>query len=149
MIEYNHRKGDNMRRFLQKFAVFMQGRYGYDKLNAFIGVVFFILWFINIFVFNFFATIILDIILLLLIALILFRTFSRNINKRSLENRKFCVVYDKVKNFCNLTVRKFKDRKDFRYLKCPMCKAQLRVKNKKGVHTVRCPRCGSEFEKKI
>ena len=58
-------------------------------------------------------------------------------------------IFDSVKNWFTLTQKKFRDRKDFRYIKCPVCKAQLRVKNKKGNHVVRCPRCGSEFDKKI
>ncbi len=138
-----------MRGLMQKLAVFMQGRYGMDTLNNFLVVVALGLWVINIFVFGMVASIIIDILELAVIGIFLFRMLSRNINKRSLENRKFVPVYNSVKNWFSLTVRKFKDRKDFRYLKCPVCKAQLRVKNKKGKHTVRCPRCGSEFEKKI
>jgi VanZ family protein len=46
-------------------------------------------------------------------------------------------------------IKKFKERKEFKYLKCPYCKAQLRVKNQKGSHGVRCPKCRSEFKVKI
>ena len=45
--------------------------------------------------------------------------------------------------------RQFRERDTYRYLKCPSCKAQLRVRAIKGKHNVRCPKCGSEFEKKI
>lgn len=138
-----------MRNLMQKFAIFMQGRYGTDKLNAFLSIVFLLLWFVNIFVFNVVASIILGLLELALIALVCFRTFSCNITKRSAENRKFLSIYNAIIGWFKLTYKKFKDRKDFRYLKCPVCKAQLRVKNKKGMHTVRCPRCGSEFDKKI
>lgn len=138
-----------MRNLLQRFAIFMQGRYGMDTLNNFLVAVFFVLWIINIFVFNTIASLVIDLLELAVIIFMFFRMLSRNINKRSLENRKFTPVYNSVKNWFSLTIRKFKERKDFRYLKCPVCKAQLRVKNKKGKHTVRCPRCGSEFEKKI
>lgn len=127
----------------------MQGRYGTDKLNNTLFVLFFVLWIVNIFVFNRTASYIIDIFELLVIALIIFRSLSRNITARSAENRKFLPVYNAVVGWFKLTVKKFKDRKDYRYVKCPVCKAQLRVKNKKGNHTVRCPRCGSEFNKKI
>lgn len=138
-----------MRNILQKFAIFMQGRYGTDTLNNCLLGVILVLWIVNIFVFNFTATLIIDLIQLAVIGLFIFRSLSRNIAKRSAENRKFLPFYDTVKNWCTLTWKKIKDRKEYRYLKCPVCKAQLRVKNRKGNHTVRCPKCGSEFNKKI
>ncbi len=138
-----------MRNLLQRFAIFMQGRYGTDKLNNFLFGVFLALWIINVFVFNRTASYILDGIMLLIIALTFFRMFSRNITARSAENRKFLPVYNAVTGWFKLTYNRIKDRKDYKYLKCPVCKAQLRVKNKKGNHTVRCPRCGSQFDKKI
>ena len=47
------------------------------------------------------------------------------------------------------SIRKFKERKEYKYLKCPFCKAQLRVRNQKGDHGVRCPKCRKEFRVKI
>lgn len=138
-----------MRGLMQKIAVFMQGRYGNDRFNNFLYIVFFALWVVNIFVWNRTASLVIDLLMLAVIAYTLFRTLSRNINKRSIENRTFMQIFDSVKNWFTLTQKKFRDRKDFRYIKCPVCKAQLRVKNKKGNHVVRCPRCGSEFDKKI
>lgn len=138
-----------MRGFLQRIAIFMQGRYGNDKFNNFLYIVFLVLWFINILVWNITATLVLDLLMLAVLIYALFRALSCNINKRSLENRTFTKIFDSVKNWLTLTQKKFRDRKDFRYIKCPVCKAQLRVKNKKGNHVVRCPRCGSEFDKKI
>ena len=138
-----------MRGLMQKIAVFMQGRYGNDRFNNFLYIVFFALWVVNIFVWNRTASLVIDLLMLAVIAYTLFRTLSRNINKRSIENRTFMQIFDSVKNWFTLTQKKFRDRKDFRYIKCPVCKAQLRVKNKKGNHVVRCPRCGSEFDKII
>lgn len=138
-----------MRGFMQKIAIFMQGRYGNDRFNNFLYIVFIALWVVNIFVWNRAASLVIDLLMLVVIAYTLFRALSRNINKRSMENRTFSQIFDSVKNWFVLLQKKFRDRKEFRYLKCPICKAQLRVKNKKGNHVVRCPRCGSEFEKKI
>lgn len=138
-----------MRGIMQKIAIFMQGRYGNDKFNGFLFAVFFVLWAANIFIWNRTASLVLDLLMLAVLVYILFRALSRNINKRSLENRTFVKIFDSVKNWFTLAQKKFRDRKQFRYLKCPVCKAQLRVKNQKGNHIVRCPRCGSEFNKKI
>lgn len=140
-----------MRNLIQRFMIFMQGRYGTDTLNKFLAGLFLVLWLINLLIMRFFLVtrLIFYFLELAVLALFIFRALSRNINKRSAENRAFLKVYNPVKSRIKLSIQKFKDRKEFRYLKCPVCKAQLRVKNKKGMHTVRCPRCGSEFEKKI
>lgn len=78
-----------MRGLFNRFANFMQGRYGTDKLNNALWVLLLILWFVNIFVWNRVARYIIDGIMLLVIVLICFRMFSRNIVARSAENRKF------------------------------------------------------------
>ena len=138
-----------MRNFFERFMMFMQGRYGMDSLNGFILVLSFVIWTVNIFVFNRLAHYIIMVVQLLLVALFIFRMLSRNVTMRSAENRRFQKVYEPVKNWVQLTYKRIRDRKDYRYLKCPVCKAQLRVKNIKGRHNVRCPKCKSEFEKKI
>ena len=138
-----------MRNFFEKFMMFMQGRYGMDSLNGFILVLSFVIWTVNIFVFNRLAHYIIMVVQLLLVALFIFRMLSRNVTMRSAENRRFQKVYEPVKNWVQLTYKRIRDRKDYRYLKCPVYKAQLRVKNIKGRHNVRCPKCRSEFEKKI
>ena len=138
-----------MRNFFEKFMMFMQGRYGMDSLNGFILVLSFVIWTVNIFVFNRLEHYIIMVVQLLLVALFIFRMLSRNVTMRSAENRRFQKVYEPVKNWVQLTYKRIRDRKDYRYLKCPVCKAQLRVKNIKGRHNVRCPKCRSEFEKKI
>ena len=138
-----------MRNFFEKFMMFMQGRYGMDSLNGFILVLSFVIWTVNIFVFNRLAHYIIMVVQLLLVALFIFRMLSRNVTMRSAENRRFQKVYEPVQNWVQLTYKRIRDRKDYRYLKCPVCKAQLRVKNIKGRHNVRCPKCRSEFEKKI
>lgn len=138
-----------MRGLMQRIAIFMQGRYGTDKLNNFLFLLFIIIWFLNIIIFNPIISIILDVLELIVIALFLFRALSKNITKRSAENRKFMPFYNAFMRWFRLNVKKFKERKYFRYIKCPSCKAQLRVKNQKGNHIVSCPRCGREFKKKI
>lgn len=138
-----------MRNLMQKIAVFMQGRYGTDKLNNSLFVLFLVLWVINAFVFHFWTSVILDVLELAVIGLIVFRSLSRNITKRSAENRRFLPIYNKITMWAKLNIRKFKERKEYKYLKCPVCKAQLRVKNRKGEHRVRCPKCRNEFNKKI
>ena len=106
-----------MRGLFNRFANFMQGRYGTDKLNNALCVLLLILWFVNIFVWNRVARYIIDGIMLLIIVLICFRMFSRNIVARSAENRKFLPIYNAVTGWFKLTFKKIRDRKEYRYIK--------------------------------
>ena len=138
-----------MRNFFESINRFLQGRYGMDTLNGFLLVLSMVIWTANIFVFNRLAHYIIMAVQFGILALCVVRALSRNITRRSAENRAFRRVYDPAKNWVKLTWKKLRDRKDYRYIKCPVCKAQLRVRNIKGRHNVRCPKCKSEFEKKI
>lgn len=138
-----------MRNLLYKFQVFMQGRYGADELNISLVVLAVLISVVSSFVFNFTARLIMSIVCAGLIALVIFRTLSRNVYKRAAENRKFKPAFKAVTGWFKLTYKKFRDGRTHRYYKCPKCKAQLRVKNVKGKHTIRCPKCGNIFEKKI
>ena len=138
-----------MQNFIYKLMAFMQGRYGNDQLNTSIFVIILVLNVVNIFVFNFIASLVISIIGYALFALAIFRMLSRNIERRRAENNVFMPAYNAVVNWFKLTIKKFRERKEYRYVKCPVCKSQLRVRNVKGNHTVRCPRCSKEFKKKI
>lgn len=125
---------------------FMRGRYGMDSLNKFLLGFSLFIWLVNVFVFHLIATLVLYGVQLLVLGLMFFRMFSHNVVMRSKENRVFLKFWGPVKNWVTLQVKKIRERKDFKYLKCPYCKAQLRVKNQKGKHGVRCPKCGDKFE---
>lgn len=123
----------------------MQGRYGNDKLNNFILIVAAILYFINLFARN----TILVLIVLVLIALVIWRALSTNVNKRLYENRRFISIYTAVGDFVKRQYMKVRDFRTHRYVRCPYCKAQLRLKKRTGTQHIHCPRCGRDFEKNI
>ncbi len=135
--------------FFQRIAMFMQGRYGFDALSGFLLALAAAVWTANIFVWGFIPSLILWGVEAGLVALVIARGLSRNINMRALENRRFKKVYDPVKRWVLLQIKKIRERKDFKYIKCPACKATLRVKRQKGRHGVRCPKCRGEFQVKI
>ena len=134
---------------MNKFMRFMQGRYGFDTLNGLLFILALLVHIANIFVWGYIPSIVLYAVSTALMGWAIFRSLSRNINMRSRENRIFRKAYDPVKKWALFRIRKFKERKDFKYIKCPACKAQLRVKNQKGQHGVRCPKCRYEFKVKI
>jgi len=123
----------------------MQGRYGNDKLNTFIWIVAGALYLINLFARN----PILMIIVLLLGALAIFRALSTNITKRLYENNRFLSIYNVVAGFIKRQYMKLRDFKTHRYVTCPYCKAQLRLKKRTGIQQIHCPKCDKDFKKNI
>ena len=71
-----------------------------------------------------------------LMILAIWRSLSRNINKRYQENRRFCLMLDRVK-----------DRKN-RYFLCPRCRQTVRVPRGKGKIMITCPKCKEKFQRK-
>lgn len=118
-------------KYINDFQRFMYGRYGIDELTKFMLKIYFILIIINIFVRSF----ILTIIELIFIAIIFYRTLSKNKTKRTKENNAFMNLFSS-----NYKV-KFKD--DHVYKKCHHCKCVLRlpIPEKKGFKHVKCPDC--------
>ena len=149
MVRYNSNRHFGpvifMRNFFSRFSQFMQGRYGMDKLNNTILIVAAALYFINFFARN----TILILVVLLLLGLMIFRALSKNITKRLYENRRFTDIYRSVAAFFKRQYMKVRDFKTHRYVRCPYCKAQLRLKKRTGTQHIHCPRCGQDFKKNI
>lgn len=70
-----------------------------------------------------------------------FRIFSRNLYKRQKEN-------DAFREYFHVRKLKWKERKAFRYYRCPKCKAWLRVPKGRGKITITCRSCRTRFDKK-
>ena len=140
-----HESGDHMREFFRRIAAFMQGRYGMDQLNYVILIAAGTLYFINLFVRN----TILMVVILLILVLVFYRALSKNVTKRIYENRRFTDIYRTVADFFKRQYMKIRDIKTHRYVRCPYCKAQLRLKKRTGTQHIQCPRCGKDFKKNI
>lgn len=134
---------------MYRFSAFMRGRYGMDELNISLFVLAVVLSIVRFFIFFRTVRLVLWIIEILFLAFAVFRALSRNIERRYAENQWFKPIYHAATGWLKFTYRRFRDGRTHRYYKCPKCKAQLRVKNIKGEHTIRCPKCGCKFRKKI
>ena len=132
----------------ERFARFMIGRHGIDRLYHFLLAICFILIAINLFVPTPYSYII-SFVESGLFAYTIFRVFSKNIYKRQQENERFIKIIDKPKKFFNLQKCKRRDKKTHVYKKCPSCKNNLRLPRQKGEHTVVCPCCKNRFDVKI
>ena len=127
------------------FYRFMAGRYGSDRLNFAIIVLWMILAVINIFV----HSTILYALNFVFVILCFYRMFSRNIYQRSRENETFEHLYSKVKGRLHLQILKIQQFKTHRFFRCPACKATIRIPKQKGSLHIRCTKCGHEFQKTI
>ena len=124
---------------------FMYGRYGNDTLNntlLFAGVALsFISWIPY-----------MGICWVLSMAVwmvVLFRTFSRNIDKRRQEQQRFQEMTRGVKTLFRLRQKMWRERRTHRYFRCRYCKAVLRVQKGLGEVEVGCPRCKGKTKKKV
>ena len=113
-----------MNNIIEKIRHFMKGRYGVDELNT---TLLFISTIITFYV--------------------LYRMFSKNINKRLIEYRKYKQIKDKVTSKINYLKRRYDDRNTYRYFTCPNCKQKVRVPVKQGKIEITCPKCYTKFEK--
>lgn len=134
------------RRFLYSFSQFMAGRYGTDSLNRFLLVLYFVLWGVTSFVRHLLTWRILSLVTTLLAAWLLFRTLSRNIPRRQVENRWFLGWWTPVKGWFSRQWRRLRDIRRCRYRRCPGCGCQLRLPIKRGRRTVTCYRCRAQFK---
>lgn len=134
-------------RFRERIARFFYGRYGIDSLYYGLLVTILVLWILRvIFADSAIASVLIYIVETALLFWMLYRCLSRNIAARRRENEVFSSFFKKIKNFFILQKNKIRDIKNFRYKKCPHCKATLRLPKRKGTHSVICPRCSKRFD---
>lgn len=131
----------------EKFARFMAGRHGTDRLNQFMLIVLLVCAVINMFIRNGYVSMLLTSWEILLIVFIYIRMFSRNLTKRYAENQKYLAVENKVRHFFGQKKYIQQQRKDYHIYSCPNCKQKIRIPKGKGKVSVRCPKCGTEFVK--
>lgn len=122
---------------------FMMGRYGGDQLSIVLLILSFLLSMLaKLTNFPLFA-----IISYLPLGFCLYRMFSKDIEKRRMENYKFAIWMSPVYSWFKQVQSRVKDR-NHRYYKCPNCKIRLRVPKGKGAIIITCPKCKTKFEKK-
>lgn len=132
-------------KFKAGYEKLMEGRYGFDTLSGDLLVVWVITGFIN----GFVRSRIFSLCALALPVAAALRMLSTKTEKRRAANRKYLKYRKGAAEFFKITVKRFKERKTHKYYKCSNCSAYLRVKRRKGEHTVVCPKCGKELHVKI
>ena len=127
----------------QKFIQFMQGRYGDDEFNRFLMMCALVLIVISLFI----RSRILLFLYILVLTYCLYRSMSRNIVARSIENQ----IYNHQLNKAYHTVsakRKDREEKDYKHFVCPKCTQIVRVPKNRGELEIKCPTCHEKFVKR-
>ena len=123
---------------------FMRGRYGSDELGRVT------MWVSLILLVIYFFTGVRPLAALAVLAIVFtdFRLFSRNIARRSEENRWFLKHTAFISGKMNTLKRDAQDRRHYHIYRCPNCRQKIRIPKGKGRIEITCPRCHIEFIKK-
>ena len=138
----------------ERLRKFMVGRYGADELNRFLticGWVLLLAGFVLSSIQKNAAQILGSLMVTLSWALLIwsiFRTLSKNTQKRASENYQYFVYKNKVVSWWKQRKLRWQDRKVHRYFRCPQCRATVRVPKGKGKIRITCPHCKNQFVKK-
>lgn len=125
----------------EKFYRFMQGRNGVDELARMHSWLVLILLLVGMFTrIGLFSLLALGVLIYMY-----FRVFSRNTSKRYEENRKYLDFRYNRTVAWNRFKKRFAQRRDYKFFKCPMCRQEVRVPRGHGKIEITCPKCREKF----
>ena len=78
----------------------------------------------------------------------IFRMFSRNREKRAAENALYLQKTEKLRTELRQARVRFRNRKQYKYFKCPQCGTRMRLTRGCGEKNVCCPKCKNTFKMK-
>lgn len=131
----------------QKLSKFMYGRNGADELSKLLSTVAIIILLVSMLCGSA-ARSMLFVIAVTTIIYAYFRIFSKNTAARRVENARYLKQKQRIKSRFDLRSDMWKQRKEYKFFKCPSCGATLRVPKGKGKIRIVCRKCGTAFEKK-
>ena len=132
-----------------KLLKFMSGRYGIDQLYRFLLLNAVVCILISTLLSDHSsAGVLFNIAAFALLAWAVFRIFSRNIEKRYLENLHYMEQVSAMQRKIHMRKVMHHQRKNFKFFVCPTCKTNLRVPKGKGKVNITCCKCGNRFQGK-
>lgn len=123
----------------------MNGRYGSDQLNIALLILSISVSLIGGILFN--RSIYVSLVVYGISFLILYRGFSKKINKRQQENLKFMRLIQPIKSKYKL-IKLNLTQKQYKHVQCPRCHRTLRVPRGRGKIEITCPHCHVAFDKR-
>lgn len=130
------------------FQRMMIGRNGMDALNRFLSVVLLVVVAVELFLRGRTAAMVLSFLALVLIVIIYFRMFSRNLYRRGQENGTYLRLRYPIVSAFQGWQERFRQRREYRFFRCPSCRAWLRVPRGKGKINIVCRKCGTAFRRR-
>ena len=131
-------------KFRNWLARVMTGRYGTDQLNRMLSIATLVLLVLSFFAGGGLGRLV-WILALACLVWSSFRTFSRNIPGRQRENAAYLGLTRNLRGSLHGARERFAQRKDYRFFRCPSCRAWLRVPRGKGRLNITCRQCGERF----
>ncbi|MGI5979007.1 MAG: hypothetical protein ACOX66_05845 [Oscillospiraceae bacterium] len=132
----------------ERFAKFMSGRRGMDELARFFYGLTLLFLILSLLIPNVLARFIFLLLAIAATVLTFWRCLSKNLNKRWRENERYLRRTERLRNWFRLRRDMWQQRKEYKFFKCPACRAVLRVPKGKGKVRIVCRKCGTAFEKK-
>lgn len=124
------------------FARFMQGRYGADKFSRFLVWAALVLYVLSLIPYCWW----LSYVGLGLVVYGLVRIFSRNAAARAAENAWYEKRTRALRTAVSQARVRFQNRRQYKYLRCPKCRARLKVRRGVGEGTLTCGNCKHAFK---
>ncbi|MDF2483918.1 MAG: hypothetical protein K0R46_86 [Herbinix sp.] len=126
---------------MNRFRNFMYGRYGFDQFTKALIICSLLISVI---------TTLTRINLLVILSYIpflyaLYRSFSKDIQRRSQENMAYLRLEGSVRSKFNRIKLWLVGTKTHKYYTCSKCKQSIRVPRGKGKIVITCPKCKAEF----
>ena len=120
-----------------RLANFMIGRNGSDNLSRFVSVVVGIMILVAAIVGGSVSSM-LWIFIVAGLAYCYFRIFSRDYNKRREENMRYLQFKSEFLSYFHGAKERFSQRRDYKFFRCPSCRAMLRVPRGKEIGRASC-----------
>ena len=124
------------------FSRLMYGRYGADQFSRTIIITSLILLVVS----NLTGLLLLYYLSLGGYIYAIFRMFSRNIDKRSAENQRYLEKSTKWRTEYAQAKVRFRNRKQYKYFKCPQCRTRMRLSRGAGEKQITCRNCQHTFK---
>ena len=130
-------------RLIEQLQYRLRRSYGMDRLNTHLLIMMVVILVLGLFVKNSIPVL----LALTIFVVFMYRFGSRNITKRSIENRK----YQDTNRFVTRQLKAIKNNatnKDYKYFVCKQCYQLVRIPRGKGEVVIHCPHCKQEFSAK-
>ncbi len=128
----------------ERLARFMAGRNGADNLSRAVMLLAFILFILSLFFSDWLAQLLLT-LAVAGIVYVYFRMFSKNVARRREENSRYLAKTASLRSYFRSLGERWRQRRDYKFFRCPMCRTLLRVPRGKGKIKIVCRKCGNSF----